>query len=83
MSAESTGYRTLFNRKLEVRQADSHTRMYIVEMAYLIYEYTSGCPFLVLRIYKLNLDYYHLKKGYMLSFNFNKKKSVGLLEILL
>ncbi len=27
------------------------------------------------------LDYYHLKKGYMLSFNFNKKKSVGLQEI--
>lgn len=27
------------------------------------------------------LDYYHLKKGYMLSFNFNKKKSAGLLEI--
>lgn len=27
------------------------------------------------------LDYYHLKKGYMLSFNFNKKKEIGLKEI--
>lgn len=27
------------------------------------------------------LDYYHLKKGYMLSFNFNKKKEVGVKEI--
>lgn len=29
------------------------------------------------------LDYYHLKKGYMLSFNFNKKKEVGIKEIVL
>lgn len=28
------------------------------------------------------LDYYHLKKGYMLSFNFNKKKKVGVREIM-
>lgn len=27
------------------------------------------------------LDYYHLKKGYMLSFNFNKKKQIGVREI--
>lgn len=27
------------------------------------------------------LDYYHLKKGYMLSFNFNKKKKIGVTEI--
>ncbi|MCD7820149.1 MAG: 9-O-acetyl-N-acetylneuraminate esterase, partial [Lachnospiraceae bacterium] len=27
------------------------------------------------------LDYYHLSKGYMLSFNFNKKKEIGLREI--
>lgn len=27
------------------------------------------------------LDHYHLKKGYMLSFNFNKRKEVGLKEI--
>ncbi len=27
------------------------------------------------------LDYFHLKKGYMLSFNFNKKKEVGVKEI--
>lgn len=27
------------------------------------------------------LDYYHLKKGYMLSFNFNKKKKIGEKEI--
>ena len=27
------------------------------------------------------LDYYHLKKGYMLSFNFNKKKEIGVKEI--
>lgn len=27
------------------------------------------------------LDYYHLKKGYMLSFNFNKKKEVGVRTI--
>lgn len=27
------------------------------------------------------LDYYHLKKGYMLSFNFNKKKQLGITEI--
>lgn len=27
------------------------------------------------------LDYYHLKKGYMLSFNFNKRKQIGLKEI--
>lgn len=29
------------------------------------------------------LDYYHLKKGYMISFNFNKKKQAGVQEILL
>lgn len=29
------------------------------------------------------LDYYHLKKGYMLSFNFNKKKEIGIKEIVL
>lgn len=29
------------------------------------------------------LDYYHLKKGYMLSFNFNKKKETGVKEIVL
>lgn len=27
------------------------------------------------------LDYYHLKKGYMLSFNFNKKKEIGVKEV--
>lgn len=27
------------------------------------------------------LDYYHLQKGYMLSFNFNKKKKIGVKEI--
>lgn len=27
------------------------------------------------------LDYFHLKKGYMLSFNFNKKKKTGVKEI--
>ena len=29
------------------------------------------------------LDYYHLEKGYMLSFNFNKKKQIGVKEIVL
>ena len=29
------------------------------------------------------LDYYHVKKGYMLSFNFNKNKKIGVREILL
>ncbi len=29
------------------------------------------------------LDHYHLNKGYMLSFNFNKKKEVGVKEIIL
>ncbi len=29
------------------------------------------------------LDYYHLNKGYMLSFNFNKKKTIGVKEITL
>ncbi|HCT92083.1 MAG TPA: 9-O-acetyl-N-acetylneuraminate esterase [Lachnospiraceae bacterium] len=29
------------------------------------------------------LDYYHLNKGYMLSFNFNKKKEIGLKEVVL
>lgn len=29
------------------------------------------------------LEYYHLKKGYMLSFNFNKKKKIGVKEITL
>ena len=27
------------------------------------------------------LEYFHLKKGYMLSFNFNKKKNIGVKEI--
>ena len=27
------------------------------------------------------LDYYHLEKGYLLSFNFNKKKNPGMREI--
>lgn len=29
------------------------------------------------------LDHYHLNKGYMLSFNFNKKKEIGVKEIIL
>lgn len=29
------------------------------------------------------LDFYHIKKGYMLSFNFNKKKEIGMKEIIL
>ena len=29
------------------------------------------------------LDYFHLKKGYMLSFNFNQKKEIGVKEIVL
>ena len=29
------------------------------------------------------LDYFHLKKGYMLSFNFNKKKEVGVKEVVI
>ncbi|MCC8150284.1 MAG: AAA-like domain-containing protein [Lachnospiraceae bacterium] len=29
------------------------------------------------------LDYFHMKKGYMLSFNFNKKKEAGIKEIVL
>ncbi|MCD7814410.1 MAG: ATP-binding protein [Lachnospiraceae bacterium] len=29
------------------------------------------------------LNYYHLKRGYMLSFNFNKRKEVGIKEIML
>lgn len=29
------------------------------------------------------LDYYHLKKGYMISFNFNQKKKIGVSEIIL
>ncbi len=29
------------------------------------------------------LDHFHLKKGYMLSFNFNKKKEIGVKEIVL
>ena len=27
------------------------------------------------------LDYFHLKKGYMLSFNFNQKKEIGVKEV--
>jgi hypothetical protein len=27
------------------------------------------------------LDYYHLNKGYMLTFNFNKNKNVGITEV--
>ena len=29
------------------------------------------------------LDSYHVQKGYMLSFNFNKKKEIGVHEIIL
>ena len=29
------------------------------------------------------LDYFHIKKGYMLSFNFNKKKQIGVRDIIL
>lgn len=29
------------------------------------------------------LEYFHLKRGYMLSFNFNKKKEIGVREIVL
>lgn len=29
------------------------------------------------------LDHYHLKKGYMLSFNFNQKKQIGVHDIIL
>ena len=27
------------------------------------------------------LEYYHLKKGYMLIFNFNKNKNIGVSEV--
>ena len=27
------------------------------------------------------LDYFHLKKGYMLSYNFNQKKTIGIKEV--
>ncbi len=27
------------------------------------------------------LDYFHLEKGYMLSFNFNQKKEIGVKEL--
>jgi len=27
------------------------------------------------------LDYFHLEKGYMLSFNFNQKKQIGVKEL--
>jgi len=30
---------------------------------------------------KYYLDYFHLKKGYMLNYNFNKKKEIGIKEI--
>ncbi len=29
------------------------------------------------------LEYYHLKKGYMLSFNFNQKKQTGIRRIVM
>lgn len=29
------------------------------------------------------LEFFHLKKGYMLSFNFNQKKKIGIKEIVL
>lgn len=29
------------------------------------------------------LDHFHLNKGYMLSFNFNQKKNIGVKEIML
>lgn len=29
------------------------------------------------------LNHYHLKKGYMLSFNFNKKKTIGVKRVIL
>lgn len=29
------------------------------------------------------LEYYHLKKGYMLSFNFNKHKQIGVNQVIL
>ena len=29
------------------------------------------------------LEYYHLDKGYLLSFNFNKKKVIGVKEIII
>lgn len=32
---------------------------------------------------KAYLDYFHLKTGYMISFNFNKKKEPGVKEIVL
>jgi hypothetical protein len=28
------------------------------------------------------LDYYHLNKGYMLTFNFNKEKKIGVNEVI-
>ena len=29
------------------------------------------------------MDYFHIKRGYMLSFNFNKKKQIGVKDIVL
>lgn len=29
------------------------------------------------------LEYYHLKKGYMLSFNFNQNKQIGVKKVVL
>ncbi|MCD7834282.1 MAG: hypothetical protein LUH00_09915 [Lachnospiraceae bacterium] len=93
-------------------ETDYETGMDTEAIAKMIYDYTSGYPFLVSRMCKLldeqiveseafpdrksawtnergeeqlaeYLDYYHLKKGYMLSFNFNKKKKIGVQEIFL
>lgn len=59
---------------------DYHGQQYIIEMKiYHGNEYNLRGENQLIRY----LEDYHLKKGYMLSFNFNKKKQVGVHEIVL
>ena len=82
---------------LDEYEADHQTGMNIVAIAEEIYQYTSGYPYLVSAICKIMdeklprneifaelaeyLNYFHQEKGYMISFNFNKKKEIGVREL--
>ncbi|MCD8369919.1 MAG: AAA-like domain-containing protein [Clostridiales bacterium] len=59
---------------------DYHSRQYVIELKIWRGDSYNMRGERQLRDY---LDYYHLNKGYMLSFNFNKKKEIGVREIVL
>jgi hypothetical protein len=71
--------RTRNNKRTDII-VDYHGRQEVIELKIWHGSEYNTRGELQLREY---LDYYHLNKGYLISFNFNKKKKVGIHKILL